>query len=164
MEARQVKDNGLSKIMTTTIVVYIALPVLYYIYLSFHSANLGVEMMDLVNLEPILGVQLISFCALPYCAYLIFLMKKSVNEEGSANKAYLNLALLFVVLMLMGQYLYSGLLVWLLFKSHQYYQLSLAGFKANFSRKLLFQEFGGAILLLFLAIFIRFALFKLQQG
>ena len=118
--------------------------------------------MALLDQEPIMGVQLISIFSLPYSAFLLYTLKPSINAQTDGKKVYWNFFFLFVAQLLMGHYLYSGLIIWLLIILQSQYQLKIYELFRDLSGRFFFEEAGGSIVVVVLACLVRWMLWRLQ--
>ncbi len=155
-------QKALNRFLMMTMGIFIAIPFFYYFYLSFHSGNLQIDVMALLDQEPIMGVQLISIFSLPYSAFLLYTLKPSINAQTDGKKVYWNFFFLFVAQLLMGHYLYSGLIIWLLIILQSQYQLKIYELFRDLSGRFFFEEAGGSIVVVVLACLVRWMLWRLQ--
>ena len=105
-------------------IFFLATPVICYAYLSLQLSGNTYTLQELMRVNPTITITFLIAMINPIIAYQIHIIKKHLHKNEYAY-VYINLLLLMMAQLLLENLFFTGILVFLVFKTVRIHQVSL---------------------------------------
>jgi NADH:ubiquinone oxidoreductase subunit 2 (subunit N) len=159
-------SKNLSRIVHFVIILLVLAPIVYIALLSFQGNMQGVGLLENLTTNVTTVISLMSVCILPFAGFLIKSKWDQIDQQqDTIGKFYISLLLILIGFLLIGN---TGMAV-LIFILITFSAIILKVRLGDTIQYLLktprnMRHFIGEIVILLIALFIRFAIWRLSTG
>ncbi len=159
-------SKNLSRIVHFVIILLVLAPIVYIALLSFQGNMQGVGLLENLTTNVTAVISLMSVCMLPFAGFLIKSKWDQIDQQqDTIGKFYISLLLILIGFLLIGN---TGMAV-LIFILITFSAIILKVRLGDTIQYLLktprnMRHFIGEIVILLIALFIRFAIWRLSTG
>ena len=159
-------SKNLSRMIHFVIIILVIAPILYIALLSFQGNMHGLSLLENLTTNVSTVISLMSVCILPFAGFLIKSKWDQIDQNhNSLGQFYISLLLILISFLLIGNTGMAILIFILVTFSVVILKVRLGDTLQNlFKTPRNLKYFAGEIAMLFIAAFIRFAIWRISMG